>query len=843
MSWALGRLRSAAAESPGHETGGSIHLILGSSDATAASPPPDRDDPRLESYALRTDDIGSDPRIRITAGGDRGFVYAITEIAERLRASGPDALRGWGEQESPAASLRGIQRNFSSVHEDSPWFHDRDFWGAYLDHLATQRFNRFQLALGMQYNYGTGWESRTVSDNYLVFAYPFLVSAPGYDVSADGVAAEERDRNLASLRFIASETRRRGMSFQLGLWNHAYTFGADSPEWYPIRGLDADSHAAYCAAALAELLRSVPEIDGLTLRVHHEGGIPERGREAFWGGLFEAASRVGRPLEIDMHAKGVDPALIRAAMRPNLRPVISAKYLAEHMGLPYHQTSIRTREQSPVRFAGQDASVTGVTDGPRRFTRYGFADYLSEDRVTDVAFRMWPGTQKLLLWGDPAFAAGYARSATIGGAQGLEYCEPLTFKGRRGSGRPGRRDPYEDRTLRLGLADWTKYRYTYVLWGRLLYNPDTDPEVWQRVLRADHGEAAADVEAALAALSRVLPLVAHVHGVSAANNFYSPELYVDLPISDAIPCRHYAWDTGTPRTWEGVSTFDPTLFSSVGEFVDDALHGTPTARYTPLEVARWLEELSRRGRHHLREAERSADPESPQTRRTIIDLEILADLGEFFAGKFRAAVEYAVYRRSGDGRALAACVSTLATAHSAYARVAATAEGVYRSDLAFGVGRSDRGAWSDRLDAMRADLAALRDELARADEPPGATARPAFVGRSDRWIAAAHLDAPETFVRGAGMPVTLRTDEEFTRVVLHFRHLDQSESWRKAMMARSPEGWVAEIPGEYTMSSSSLTFFAEVSREGSDPVFVPALDAALANQPYLVRSSDPSRRQ
>lgn len=847
IPWALALVREALTSNTTGTPMGSVatlHVVLAHPTEEVATDPTAsatvvRD---AESYSLevtRMDTDGeSEPCVVVSATDPRGYSYALVELSERIRSGGLSTLDGWQETRSPAVAIRGIQRNFSSVHEDSPWFHDREFWAEYLDHLASQRFNRFHLAFGMQYNYGTGWESRTATDNYLVFTYPFLLDVPGYDVRATGVDEGDRNRNFESLAFIARETNRRGMDFHIGMWNHAYDFGHDSKEWYPITGIDPSSHADYCAAALGALLHAIPEITGVTFRVHHEGGIAERGREVFWEKLFDAASAVGRPLQIDLHAKGVDDLLVAAARKPNLSLILSAKHLAEHMGLPYHQASIRPREQNPLQFDGQDTSVTGITDGARRFTRYGYADYLGEDRRTDVMFRMWPGTQKLLLWGDPSFASGYGRYATIGGSRGLEFCEPLTFKGRRGSGRPGGRDPYVRGDLRLGVSDWKKYRYTYVLWGQLMYNPDADAEVWQRSLREDHGpEAAPHLEAALASLSRVLPLVAHVHGVSAANNFYSPELYVDLPISDQIKCTHYAWDTADPRTWEGVSTFDPSLFYSVAEYADAVLANALGGKYTPLEVALWLETLAADGEDAIVLATASSPNVRPQTERAVIDLRIIVRLGRFFAGKFRAAVQYALHRRTGDSSFLQASVTLLGAAHDQYAGILEHATGVYHDDIAFGVGLSDRGSWADRLPSMKRDLEALKAQL--RETPTSATwTRKHYEQRSVRWIADAAFEAPPPFERDAELSIHLRCeDSTIFAAVLHFRHLNQGEAWQSVPMRRTDAGFAASIQREYTRSEYPLIFFAEVHREGEHPVFVPALDPTLANQPYVVLHS------
>ena len=52
--------------------------------------------------------------------------------------------------------------------------------------------------------------------------------------------------------------------------------------------------------------------------------------------------------------------------------------------------------------------------------------------------------------------------------------EPLTFKGREGSGQPGGRCAYADATL-TPKYDWQKFEYYYRVWGRKLYNPEADP--------------------------------------------------------------------------------------------------------------------------------------------------------------------------------------------------------------------------------------------------------------------------------------------------------------------------------------------------------------------------------
>ncbi len=781
----------------------------------------------------------SDGRDVLTVGGSDGpgLAYGLLDLADVAAHSDQPltALREVKERsETPATPVRSISRGFVSDVEDKPWFHDREFWQEYLTELATHRINRLQLALGMQYNYS---HDPDAVDNYFCFAYPFLLDVAGYDVRAGGVSDEERDQNLATLRFISDEAKLRGLRFQLGLWNHAYEM-LDSPDIrYPISGVTQENHARYCAAALEQLLRSCPSIDGLTLRVHYEGGVPEPGH-AFWRTVMDAVTRIERPIELDMHAKGVDEGLVDVARQTGSPVVISAKYWAEHQGLPYHQASVRDMEKAT---AEPGAGLRSITAHQRRFTRYGYGDFLREDRDFGLIFRFWPGTQRLLLWGDPVLAAGYGRLGTIAGALGVELCEPLFFKGRKNSGEPGGRDPYVDPDLQLGRDDWKKYSYTYRLWGRLLYDPDADPSSWRRFLRSEFGAGGEAVERALGAASRVLPLVTVVHGLGASNNGYWPEMYVNMPIAGGAHSDHYTFDTAQPTTFGGVSSFDPTLFDRVDDHAADLLAGRCSGRYTPTETAEWLERLADEAEDGLREARASMGEEStPQFRRMAVDVTVQLQLARFFAGKNRAGLSYALFERTREPGHLATAVAAYESAREAFAAVVEATTGVYKSDVTFGNRLSEHGHWADRLPDVDRDLEALRAEAEQAGAGAGTPGiDPPRQSRGTRPTL--EHQPPDTFARGAELPVELSVDAVLDgTVILHYRHLNQGEDYRTTEMVGNGHRYAASIPADYTDSAYPLTYFFHVRDATGDAWIAPGLDRTLSNQPYHLVRQRPS---
>ena len=337
-----------------------------------------------------------DESVSITAGPlmkARG-VYSLLELAERVRRGLPLLA----VEERPATGIRGVMKCFTSDVEDKPWYNDRAMWPEYLTMLATQRFNRFNLAFGIGYDF-----TREIRDCYFHFAYPFLLDVPGYKVRAKGLPDAERDRNLEMLKFISDETAKRGMRFQLGIWTHAYEWQNSPDANYTFEGLNAGNHAEYCRDALHQLLMACPNISGVTFRIHGESGVAE-GNYDFWKTVFSGIVKTGRKVEIDMHAKGMDDGMIETALGVGLPLLISPKYIAEHMGLAYHQAGIRELEMPPKD--KKDSGFFAKSSGSRSFLRYGYGDLLAEGRKYGVLHRVWPGTQRMLVWGDPAAGRG-----------------------------------------------------------------------------------------------------------------------------------------------------------------------------------------------------------------------------------------------------------------------------------------------------------------------------------------------------------------------------------------------------------------------------------------------------
>ena len=747
------------------------------------------------------------------------------ELADRVRAGEPvsDALAARAATvQRPGNAVRSVMRQFTCETLDKPWFYDRDGWTSYLTMLAAHRFNRLHLAFGFAYD-----SLRHVEDSYLLFAYPFLVDVPGYSVRVSNLLDAERGRNLETLRFVSDEAATRGLDFELGIWMHGYQL-IDSPSArYLVEGLTPENHAAYCRDALTAVLRACPAISAVGLRIHGESGIAE-GSYDFWSTVFDGAARCGRTVELDLHAKGLDGTMVERALATGLPVNVSPKFAAEHLGLPYHQAAIRELEMPAAGRTG--TGLMPLSEGSRVFTRYGYADFLKEDRRYTVRSRVFSGTQRILAWGDPGFAAAGARAFQFCGMTGAELMEPLTCRGRRGTG-TGRRDGYAD----LALAprhDWEKYDAWYRAWGRMMYDPDAAADATHRAIGAD--ERAQALQSALASASRILPIVTTAYLPSAACDAYWPEIYWNQPMA-VEPERNPYGDAPPPRTFEHASPLDPQLFSSASECAAELLGDARGGKYSPLDVARWLADLADSASSALG---RAGAQVAPAALRVAIDVEILVGLGRFFAAKLRGGVLFAIFQRTGDRRALSEALNAYRAAHAAWAGVAQRARGAYQADLSVSDRFSERGQWADRLAGIEDDIRDLVLRLGAATPSPDPRAAAAVdevlrgIGRGP--APCSHVP-PIGFRTGSALPLELKITggEQPTSVRLWYRRVNQAERWESAEMTVQGSAWGASIPAARADGTYPLQYYFEVTI-GREARLHPGFAPDLLNQPYFV---------
>ena len=489
------------------------------------------------------------PNQFLIAGSDeRGLTYALLEAARAIQVASPtegpastsilDCIPT--EIGSPHLSWRSMQVFLCNRKLEREWFYSEAYWEEYLDQLTLYRYNNLSLTFGHQIA-------------YMSPPYPFLLDLSEFpQVHTPDFTPKQRRARLNMLRFISANAQLRGLHFTMGVWSqHAHDYGEPMVE-----GLTTDILAEYNAAGLAHVLAECPAIDGVQFRMNVESGIDEERQAEFFEPQFRATAGCGRPIRLDLRAKGLAANTIELAQRIVPNTVVSTKHWCEHLGMPYSMPMIQQRDH-------------------RSYRRYGTWDLLRKPRAFPLIHRLWSaGSQRVLLWGRPEWVRRFVGFCSRNG-DGFEVMDPLTNKGVRDQQSAWL--TYNDAdSFRHPALERERFWLFFLLFGRLGYDPESSPELWQRELRYRFGGVADAVEHLYAEGSQILPLLTTVLQMSASLWTFWPERYAGRSLEEDAQ----------------VEPSDPTRFYRIDEYVEDVLEGRLSGKWTPLQVGSHLRELA-----------------------------------------------------------------------------------------------------------------------------------------------------------------------------------------------------------------------------------------------------------
>lgn len=611
---------------------------------------------KKESLAVkRLKDQGKD--LVVIAGADeRGLMYALLEIARQIDLLPEDsAVFGAIKEgsESPSSPVRGMIVFLHNQDDEKEWYYSKDYWESYFAMLAENRWNTFNLCFSHQ-------------TPYLAPMYPFHVSVDKYpEVKAKGLTDEQREKNLEMLRTISSLARDRGLDFTLSVWQQiAWEKEAGRGQESMVTGYNRKNMTDYTYLALTKLLKECPGINGLQLRLNYESGINFDEQTAFFrDGVFRAAKEAGRPILIEVRDIGLLRETLAAALATGLPVRVSHKYWGEHMLFPYH----------PAKF----------------IWTYSYGDWMKYPRDADQIYQVWSlGSHRLLTWGDPEFVRRFAPTTTLGESVGFEVCAPLPQKGYGNA--PGAWRIFRNREREYYQWEYERYWSTYLLFGRLTYNPGAGDEVWTGEIGRRFGPAAVEpVARAYRSASQVVPLIAAV-----APSNYNMGTWPEKDMGGLI------------NYFLNLMPYDQARFRSFTEAVDDALSGRGSGRIAPDTVSSRLDAIASETDRALDEARRLIRSGQKEFWATEKDFRILAGMARYFAEKIRAASRLGFFYRTGDIGPLRLAIKSAETALATWKRLSALAEEIYSDKLVFAPG--SQGHWKDNIRYAEDDLKQLK---------------------------------------------------------------------------------------------------------------------------------------
>lgn len=615
----------------------------------------------------------------ISGADDRGLMYALLDVADRI---------GWSE--NPAQPLQYVQNIYEqpyvaeralsiyTMHQSTfeSFFFDDKYWERFLGMLAKNRFNTFALLFGYE-NWG-----------YFSPPYPYFFDVKGFsDVKVVGITEEQQRRNFNALKKVIQMTHDRGLNFTLGIWDHIYRGGVQGPRDRAgkptagiVWGVTAENLTDYTKAALTKLVREFPEIDAIQFRMHGESGL-KRGAEmqSFWGTVYQVMKEHAPQMRFDARAKNYPDALIKQAVDMGLNFRICTKYWMEQMGLPFHPTHVHPRNQHD--------------------RRHGYADLLRYPQKYKIHWRLWnSGTNRILLWGSPDYVRRFAESTHLYNGEGFEVSFPPTTKMQ---DQPHDDPPFDLLNPKYRYYDWEFERYWHFFqtFGRMGYNPNTLPEVWEKEFEKRFGkEAAPYVEQAIHKASEILPrIVAYNYPYSlfpTTRGWVEKQRMKDLPeYAMALPS-------------------DTQQFLSMADAADCILTGKDSAKIWPQQSSRWFSSISDEILIQVEKAEQHiGEALGKEFVSTMVDMRILAYLAQYHSHRAQAGLSYALFVKSKDLNALDEAIRQEGRAIQAWEKLVAAAGDVYHFNMRMGrrhVGLW--GHWRDELTALKEGMKKLIDQ-------------------------------------------------------------------------------------------------------------------------------------
>ncbi|HEX9782597.1 MAG TPA: carbohydrate-binding family 6 protein [Opitutaceae bacterium] len=691
----------AGLDGPGAPSGEGRHIVL-----APLGHPIDSGDPSLASvgsrgelapdgFVIQREGSGGSSTIRVLGGGPGGVMYGGLEVAEQIALQGFDAVAVMTR--NPRFAMRGTKFNIP-LDVRTPSYTDMgdsaqanigevwnlDFWKAYLDRLALDRFNFVSL-----------WNLHPFPSMVKVPEYPDIAlddvqrsaimfdedySTRTTDVVTPAMLAEVEtvrkmtiDEKIEFWRRVMQYGRERNIDFYVVTWN-IYTYGTDGR--YGITdAIDNPVTIDYFRKSVAQLFRTYPLLRGIGFTAGENMGESSFDAKENWafatygkGVLDVAREQPGRKIRFihrqhETHAQDIAATFAPLSANPDIDFIFSFKYAQAHVMSSTTQTFHR--------------------------------DFVASLGNLKTVWTLRNDDALMFRWGAPDFVREFISNIPAEVTQGMYYGSDMWVWGREFLSL----DPDTPRQLEI-----EKHWYDWMLWGRLSY----DPTLGNDRIVALLGRRYPEVEArmlfdAWQHASMIYPLTTGFHWGQ-----FDFQWYIEGCRSRPEPAQTASGFHDVNR-FITLGTHPGTDNLTIPQYVERLAAGDTFSGTTPLEVSAQLHGLARAARHALEALQPGANKE---LRRTLPDIRAMSFLGSYYAEKIAGATALAVFRADGSSREKEKAIQALTKAAGYWRQYTELAASLYKNPMWTNrVGHVD---WSELSAEVARDIA-----IAREAKPPG----------------------------------------------------------------------------------------------------------------------------
>ena len=622
-----------------------VQVILTTVDAQLPGQPPVTG-LAAQGYAIRRITAGNASRWWIVGADVSGAMYGALELAEAIDLTG--SLDGVVDRDiNPRIARRGIKFNIpldartpsysddsSSAQANIADMWDMNFWTEFIDEMARRRYNLLSL-----------WSLSPFPSLVRVPEYSRVAladvkrkSGPLWDATLQGrrmfdpawpletIKVMTIDEKIAFWRAVMEHAGNRGVEVAIFTWN-TFVYGTEGSGYGITDSLDNETTRDYVRKSVRTLFNTYPRLAAIGITSGENMGDENAGAavkerwlwETYGLGVQDAmadASREGGPY----FRPGRTIRIIHRAHQSNLADIVSR----------FRQLPGYDAEDSTLSFSFKYSQAhMHASTAPRFIYQNGWFDTIPPGKKTWLTIRN--DDMYYMRWGDPDFVRAYLTNLPDLSKIAGFYMGPDGYTW-------GREfvssEPDTPRQLVV-----KKMWFSFLLWGRLAYEPSIPNGHFERMLAARFpGASSADLFAAWTSVSKIIPLMTRFYWGDLDFRWY-PEASWSLAgfasVQDLITPKYAPMSADE----DGQSP----LLMSVKAFVDG---DAPAGRLTPLEVAGLMHRYASAG---LERAARVSAGSNKELRQTVGDITAMAWLGRYYADKINGAVDlYRAQKRGGS---------------------------------------------------------------------------------------------------------------------------------------------------------------------------------------------------
>ena len=627
---------------------------------------------------------------RVSGGDPVGAMYGGLQLAESIRF-GKGLARAVPSTGGPAIAARGIKFNIP-LDARTPSYDDTgdaaqnniaemwnfDFWREFLDDMARDRYNVLSL-----------WNPHPFPSMLKLAKYPGVALddvcattlTPSYKGGSwnepQGVSAEvlqnlkvlkkmSIDEKIAFWQRVMKYARDRGIDVYFITWN-VLVNSAEGKHGIDGRQ-DNPATIAYLRECTREMVQTYPDLTGIGVTA----GERMKDRKDEFAKEKWLWSTYGQGV---VDAKKEDPQ--RKVRFIHRVWQTSVKDVMQDFGSKYP-------DPFDIEFKYAHARLYASPTPP-------FADELLKE-MAPYTLRCWWNLRNddifCFRWGDPYYVSEFVKHFPLARTAGYLMGSDGYVWGREFTSR----DPDSPRQLEI-----RKHWYSFMLWGRLGYDPTLERPFFEKAL-ADHFPEAPAIQLYDAWLqaSRIVPQV---------NRFHWKDWDFQWSVEGCLD-QHQGFHT--VDDFIRTKPMPGSRMISVQDFVKATLAGQNAMdAITPPVVARNLNGSAGEALTSVKYIRGKCKP-GKELEQTLGDLEAMAHLGDYYSEKILGAVELESFRTSKDPKRQAAAVKHLEAAARHWKEYADVAGRQYKPQL---LARTRVLDWAQLLEDVRRDI-----EIARKGE-------------------------------------------------------------------------------------------------------------------------------